>query len=133
MDFSAIKAADDRDRDGVWVGDLPGLGDVRLLVRPLGSPRVLRELGRQERRAGDDDRTDGRLTDDAAARIDREILSGAVLLGWENLTEDGEPVPFSRETALEFMAAELFESAVRVAAIKAGAKAAAKTEALEKN
>lgn len=134
MDIATIRAVDAADAEGVWVDGLPGLGDVRLLVRPAASPRILREVGMLSRAATAEDRDEsGMLTAEADARIDRDVMLSAVLLGWDRLTDKGVPIAFSRQHAEEFLAVETFASAVRIATIRAAAKTKKIAEDLEKN
>lgn len=120
MDIGALKKADAEAAEGVWVGDLPDMGDVRLRVRPMTHPRVMRAMGRA-RRAAAADIPEGQagLSDAQEEQIDRDVMASVALVGWENLTSDGEPVPFSAELAAEFMRVETFEAAVRIAMSRA--------------
>lgn len=129
MDIAALKKADEDGRDGEWVGDLPGLGDIRLRVRPLTHPRVMRAMGRARRKV-----SDGKpLTEQQEEQVDREVMLSAVLTGWENMTSGKKPVEFTAERAAELMALETFESAVRIAMHRLTEQKAAAQEALEKN
>ena len=129
MDIDDIKKADAETADGAWVGDLPGMGDVRLRVRPLTHPRVVRFSGRAFRIAG----AGKPLSADAEDTVERDVLASVVLTGWEGLTAKKKPLKFNRETALELLKLDTFEAAVRTAMYRAGAAADKTHEALEKN
>jgi len=119
MDIGEIRQRDTAFTDGEWVGDLPGCGDMRVKVRAFQSPQVVSTWGRLSRAAPNDERqADGQLTEDAHARIDREVLLDVVLLDWDGLTDNGEPVPYSRDMARQFIQVGLFEAAVRYAAAR---------------
>lgn len=129
MDIDALKKADADAADGDWVGDLPGLGDIRLRVRPLTHPRVLRAMGRARRKA-----SEGKpLTDQQEEQVDREVMASTVLTGWENMTSGGNPVEFTPERAAELIAVETFEAGVRAAMYRLTEQQAAAQERLEKN
>ncbi|MFC3628198.1 hypothetical protein ACFOM8_01925 [Paracoccus angustae] len=141
MDIDALKKADADAADGEWVGDLPGLGDIRLRVRPLTHPRVLRAYGRFRRKVAADQMTvdkDGKaipspLTDEQEDQVDRDVMLAAVLTGWENVTSGKKPVEFTQERAAELLAVEVFEAGVRTAMYSVTEKQAAAQKALEKN
>lgn len=134
MDLGKLKAVSDDIAGGEWVDGLPGFGDGRLLVRGINSTQAVRLYGRLARAAGDADRdADGQLTEAAEARIDRRVICEAVLLGWENLTEDGAPLEYSPEAAARLMEMDLFESIVRNAMMQVSVANKARIEALAGN
>jgi hypothetical protein len=134
MEIGDLRKRDTEFTDGEWVGSLPGCGDMRVKVRALQSPQALSTWGRLARAAPNDQReADGSLTVDAQADIDRQVLVEAVLLDWDGLTDNGEPVSFSKETAQEFVQVGLFEAAVRYAAAKVSNDLADKKESLSGN
>lgn len=129
MDIDALKEDHEKHADGEWIGDIPGLDGVRLRVRPLSHPRVVRQSGRAFRNA-----SGGKpLTDEAEDKLDREIIAKHVLTGWEGLTQKGKPLKFSPEKALELMGLDKFDMGVRVAMSRAGIEQEAVEDALEKN
>lgn len=134
MEISDLRKRDTAFTDGEWVGDLPGCGDMRVKVRALQSPQALSNWGRLARAASSDQReADGSLTPEAQAALDRQVLVESVLLDWDGLTDNGDPVPYSKETALEFVHVGLFEAAVRYAAAKVSNEIADQKEALSGN
>lgn len=134
MDIGKLKAASERVEDGEWIGDIPNLGDAELLVRSLASPSVKRPLARAMRLVPKAGRTkDGSILPHVQDRIDREIVAEHVLLGWRGLTEDGEPVEYSRALAYEWLAIPLFAEAVQAAINRATGKAMTALEELRGN
>lgn len=55
---------------------------------------------------------DKKLTDEQAIRIMVEAMADAILIDWKNLEEDGNPIPFSREKALELLDVKDFRALV---------------------
>lgn len=129
MDIDALKEDHEKHADGEWIGDIPGLGDVRLRVRPMTHPRVVRASGRSYRIAS----AGKPMTEEAEEKLDREIIAKYVLTGWEGLTQKGKPLKFSPEKALELMGLDKFDMGVRVAMSRAGIEQEAAEDALEKN
>lgn len=104
MDIRSIKRDSAAAAAGQWVGGIPGMADVRLRVRGLGSPTVVAIRARKERRVGWGDReTDGSLKPDVAVRILGEVLHEAVLLDWEGFTDGGQPVTYSADLAEKWL------------------------------
>ena len=130
MDFGSIREADSAIAEGEWVENLPGLGDGALLVRSPSSSIVKRESGHAMRMAAE---ADGRVSNEARDRIDLDVTARFVLLGWRNLTENGESVPFSVETARQWLEVGVFYDAVQIAAMRVGARARARVKALQGN
>lgn len=85
---------------GQWVGDIPNMGNLRLRVRGFSSPSVVTARSRKERAVERKERRrDGGLKPEAAMRVLSETLHEVVLLDWDGITEDGKPVPYSKELA----------------------------------
>lgn len=104
MDLSNIKRDASQIEAGQWVEDIPNMGDLRLRVRGLSSPLVVAVRSRKERRATNREKeSDGTLRPDVAMRIFGETLHEAVLLDWSGMTDNDEPVPYSKELALQFL------------------------------
>lgn len=73
--------------NGAWVEGIPGMGDLALKVRGLDcEPARLRRRLRARRGVSSDD-------------VMTEVLREVVLLDWRGLTDGGEPLPYSAETA----------------------------------
>lgn len=129
MDFNDIKSWDTRMADGVWVGGLDNLGDVRLRVRPFSHPAVVKASGRAYRAASKGEV----LSEEQTDAVERDIMAQAGLTGWENITAKGKPVKFTPEAAAELLKSEVFGIAVRTAMSRASVQVDAAVEALEKN
>jgi hypothetical protein len=100
MEISTLKRDSAAVAAGQWVGEIPGMGDVRLRVRGLSSPVVVAVRSRKERKVPRDQRErDGSLKPEIGLVLFGEVLHEAVLLGWDGLTDGGEPVPYSEEMA----------------------------------
>lgn len=85
---------------GAWTQDL-GSG-LKLKVARFGNKNFNREIT-----AAAKNRTDAfgnlELEDDVAGEVFAQILANTVLLDWEGLEEDGEPVPYSKEAAARIL------------------------------
>lgn len=106
------------DDKGVWIDHIPGLGDIRLRVRPIVSWQVMRAHARLTE-SGDMD----------ADEIDHVVYRDHVLTDWDGIEHDGEPYPHRPDNAEKLMASGIFMKGVRWAA----QKALEHQEALEKN
>lgn len=137
MDISKLKKDTDAIDQGVWVGDIPGMGDLRLRVRGMTSPLVRETRAKKERAAEPEERMrDGSLTGEAGMRILGEVAAEAVLLDWDKLTDNGNPVKFNAALAREWCTNRQFESfldAVVWAARNVDGTKAGETEAAAKN
>lgn len=103
MEISSLKRNAREVDSGQWVGDLTGMGDVRLRVRGLTSQTVITARSRKERAVPRSQRNrDGSLKVDVALRVFGEVVAEAVLLDWEGITDKGEPVPYDPELAREW-------------------------------
>jgi hypothetical protein len=104
MEISTLKRDSAAVAAGQWVGDIPGMGDVRLRVRGLSSPIVVAVRSRKERKVPRDQRErDGSLKPEIGLVIFGEVLHEAVLLEWDGLTDGGNPVPYSAEMAEQWL------------------------------
>lgn len=91
MKLSALKTDVTLVETGRWVEDIPGMGDLRLRVRGLGSndyraleERLIAAVPLAKRLRGLDVAT--------GDRIEGECLARTALLGWENLTDEADAV-----------------------------------------
>lgn len=104
MDIAALKRDSAVITSGQWIGDIPGMGDVRLLVRGLSSPLVVQTRGRMERKIPRDQRErDGSLKADVAVEVFGHVLHEVVLLDWDGLTDGGQPVKYDKALAKEWL------------------------------
>lgn len=100
LDEKALAAVD----DGVWIDDIPDALGVRLKVRGWSSEKVQSVKSFKERRASRKDRdATGALSHAANIRIVRELVSEAILLDWEGITDGGKPVPYSKDLARKWL------------------------------
>lgn len=137
MDISKIKIDSAKIEAGEWVKDIPGMGNLELRVRGLGSIAYREALAQRQRAIPRDQRNaDGsipfRLSDEATAAA----VADAILLDWRNVEISGSPVHFSAAKAREYLANpdySVFLDAVLFAASKVASDAALIEKALEKN
>ena len=100
MEISTIKRNTASIEAGEWVGDIPNMDDVRLRVRGLSSPTVVAVRSRKERKVSRAGRErDGTLKPDVGLTVLGEVLFESVLLDWDGITQDGQPVPYNAELA----------------------------------
>lgn len=102
------------ERDGAWVDRIPDMDDLELLVRGWNCPEAQALMLRLSRR------------NVAREEAERRILLDVILLDWRGLTDGGEPVPFSPETAAVLVGSpqyRLFRAAVRWASEQVGKSA----------
>ncbi len=100
MDISAFKADPSKIE---WVGDIPGMGDLRLKVRSSRCS-AFRDASARLRRAVP--RTslnrDGTMPADLAEKISGEAMA-ELLEDWENLTSGGAAMPFNKAAAMDLL------------------------------
>ncbi|GHC79371.1 hypothetical protein [Limoniibacter endophyticus] len=104
MDIGGLKRDSKKVEAGEWVGDIPGMGDVRLRVRGMSSPTVSAIRSRKERKITRDEREpDGTLKQEASLRVLGETLYEAVLLDWNGFTEGGKLIAYDAELARKWL------------------------------
>lgn len=110
MDISNIRRNVQVIDDGAWVDDIPNAGNLRLKVRGMNS-RLVRDTREVKERAVENSERarDGSLTSAASMRVLGEVLYEAVLLDWENLTDNGNEVKFNPALAKEWLTNPAFE------------------------
>lgn len=137
MDINDLKRDSAAASEGKWIADIPDLGNVRLRVRGLSSPKVIALRSRKERAVPRKERMrDGSLTPETAIRIGGEVLHEAVLLDWDGLTSDGKPVKYDPKLAADWCTNpdfQDFSNAVAWAAMVVDRGAADMTEDLAGN
>ncbi|MDP4024461.1 hypothetical protein Q8W71_17690 [Methylobacterium sp. NEAU 140] len=131
MKLSALKVDADKIEAGEWVGDIPEMGDLRLRVRGLQNAGYRRLQSRLIDAVPRSKKQGGRVDPDELDRITSTCLASTVLLDWAGLEDEGgAPLPYSKETATEFLtnpAFRRFRDAVLYAATVVG-DAGAETE-----
>ncbi len=97
MDIRKAFATDRQaEQDGVWVA----LGDgARVKVARFNNPRHRAVLDRLRRPYRSLIMSGRDLPDDVAETMTVEATADAILLDWDGISENGAPLPFSRETA----------------------------------
>jgi hypothetical protein len=88
---------------GAWMDNLPDAGDLRVKVRGVGNRdwdrlqnKLLAAVPRAKKMNG--------LDPEERDRIYPILLVKTILLDWENLEDDdGNPIPYSQEKALELL------------------------------
>jgi hypothetical protein len=104
MDINYIKQLHDSQKEGEWVDDLPMMGNLRLRVRSMNSPEVYKLQGKLQRNTPDSMKDEkGNINEDYADVIMSEVAIEAVLLDWENVTDNGDTVPYSKDKAREWL------------------------------
>lgn len=100
MELSKLSRDSKAASEGAWIDGMPGMGDFRVKVRGNTSPEVISRRIQLEQAASMDERNEnGMLTVEAQTRIMRQVQHEVVLMDWENLTIDGEPVQYSADMA----------------------------------
>jgi len=96
MDLSSFESNVEASEDGVW-NDLSE--DSRIKVARYGNKKfnkLLQAKMSPYKRLIDQNRLD----DDISEKILNEAIVGGILLDWEGLTYQGEPLSYSRENAM---------------------------------
>lgn len=107
MDIKSVKVDSARGERGDWIGNIPGMGDLRLHVRSFSNSDYQGFLAKEfsavprEQRIGG--RTDAPLMPNVRDAIITRGMVEHVLLGWENLTEGGNTVEFSKEASMNYL------------------------------
>jgi len=137
MDITSIQRDSESIDSGVWVDNIPGMGDLRLKVRGYNSLEAISLRSQKMRSIPMDDRLDGgTLKTEDGLRINGEVHAEAILLDWENLKQGAEEVPFSVEVATELCTNRdflLFNDAVAFAAVSVDNKASEEATVLGKS
>lgn len=121
---------------GTWIDEIPEFPGLRLRVRGSESKlfkaelaSILQEVPRKER-----DRN-GRPTHDAYMKAQSVAAAKCLLLEWDGLESNGEPVPYDQQLAKKLIThprGKLIDAVITAANI-ASIEAAAITEEIEKN
>lgn len=113
-DFMIDTAAEN---EGRWISEIPDMGDLELLVRGLDCAEA-RAL-RSRRLSSWGRSTMGYVPESILARGPPQsvrdqamdaVLVHVVLLDWRNITDQGEPVLYSRDLAVKMITGETFRS-----------------------
>lgn len=132
MDLKAIKIDSAKVEAGLWVKNIPDLGDVELRVRGsrnLDARRLRQKLIRGLPQA----QLDEPMVQDS---MNAQITSQTILLEWRNVTIDGVDVPYSADKALELLGDSdwsRFRDAVAWAAEQVALQSAGEVKVDQKN
>lgn len=137
MKLSDLKIDLNKIETGIWVRNIPEMGDIELLVRPIDNPSY-RRLQERLINAVPRSKRDGlSIPIDIRDEITAKCLLETVLLGWRGLrNDDATEIPFSRDLAEKLMLEpeyKSFRSAVAWAAGVAETQSAASLESDVKN
>lgn len=88
---------------GAWVGDLAGAPGLRLKVRGMGSKEARKTMERKQAEARAGKKKGKELSNEEVAKCIRETLADAVLLDWDGLTNNGEPLRYDSALARQFI------------------------------
>lgn len=89
--------------DGIWI-DYGSYGRVKI-ARAGGKNRAFRSLMERRLRPYRSAMNMGTMDEQVLERITRECFAETVVLDWEFLGPDGEPLPFSKEKCVELFEA----------------------------
>lgn len=100
MELSSFKRNSAAAAEGRWVDGIPRAPGLRLRVRGLSSPKAVACRRKKERQVEKKDRErGGGFKPEVEQRITREVLHETILLEWDGLKDDGQPIPYSEEMA----------------------------------
>lgn len=107
MDINALKVDSTRSANGDWIGNIPGMGDLRLKVRGFSSPAYraavsleASKVPREKRMNGD---IDGSILPDVMDKLTGRCMAALILMDWEGLNDGDTPMPFDPEKAIIFL------------------------------
>lgn len=101
---------------GAWVSDIPELAGVRLKVRGAQNKDWRRMAQRLINAVPRSKRINGVLDPDEADRVSAAILLNTGLLDWEGIEgDDGQPIPYDKKKAAQYLAGERFRAGVQYA------------------
>jgi hypothetical protein len=100
------------ERDGRWIGEIPEMGDLELLVRGIDCEAAREMRSRRLASWGRDATGYPTMPESILARGPPQsvrdqamnaTLIHVVLMGWRNISENGEPVLYSRDLAVKMI------------------------------
>ena len=125
MDIKQTYSTDlDLEVNGVWVTT----GDAKFLIARMHNPdyneRLLAAMKPYKRQ---------QLSKDESLKLMVAIEAETILLDWDGVTENGQPVPYSKEKAREYLMIKDFRAQVMEAATSMHTFKAEEVEEGEKN
>lgn len=98
MSAAKIDSAAIESDDGVWQGDLPELGDIKVKVRGLNNKQYRLKFEAMVRALPPSKRKNGAVDPIERDRIIGVCMLEHVLLDWDNV-EDPDPMPYGKDQA----------------------------------
>lgn len=99
MDINSLRSDRKAIEEGAWIGGIPEMGELRLLVRGQTNPDFQRMIARLSAAVPRNKRDGGRIDPVELDRIIGSAYHATVLLDWDGVKMDGEPAPYSKELA----------------------------------
>ena len=105
MKLGSIKTDLVKVEKGMRIESIPDMGDLVLIVRPIGNPDYRRVYGQFVDATPRDKKRGGQVTDyETKQQIAGRALADTVLLGWENLTDDdGNAIAYEAALAKTYL------------------------------
>ncbi len=105
MKLGSMKTDLAKVEQGMWVDNIPDMGDLRLKVRPIGNPDYRRVYGQLVDSTPRDKKRGGMVTDfDTRQQIAGRALADTILLEWDHLEgDDGAPLPYDPALAKQYL------------------------------
>jgi hypothetical protein len=103
MEIGSTKVDMAKIEQGEWVSDIPDMGDLRLKVRGVNNSDWRLLASQLVAAVPRGKKVSGRVHPDEQDRITSELVLRVGLLDWENVTQGGQPVPYSKEQARTFL------------------------------
>jgi len=100
MDIKKAFATDkEKEKNGVWLDVGP---NCKTLIARVGNPNYLREFKRLTKVHTQSIRR-GIMEEEVADAILIKVMAKTILLDWEGMEEDGEPIPYSVDAAIRLL------------------------------
>jgi hypothetical protein len=116
MKISELEVDQKLIEEGKWVSNIPELTGVRLKVRGANNKDWRRWAMRLINAVPRKHRANGILDPEEADRISATILLQTGLLDWDGIEDDdGQPIPYDRKKAAQYLAGERFRTGVQFA------------------
>jgi len=98
--LKSIKTDSKKSAEGIWFDYEMG---IRLRIARMGN-KDFEEFVRSKQKTNIKGFRAKKITEEQAEAITQEAVARHVLVGWENIEDDdGNPIPYSHEVALEFL------------------------------
>lgn len=110
MDMQGVKVDPVKIEQGAWVDNIPDMGDLRLQVRGANNADWRRLQARLIAAVPRNKRVGGRIDPDESDRITSILIRDAGLTGWENVTDGGAAVAYSKDVANTYLTDPAFRA-----------------------